>query len=189
MPTIISVLGREYPNDPDSVWISIGIFFDILVAIEIKRIKSISQEEISSLLQFFRDNCVIYALKGFLEKSFYRLYPDIKRQEALLSLFVTVAGDKKYYALVVYLIESDFIDESQIELVYRMLQRNEYNFGHLVFSQVCFEIVHEKLTDNPADKRLSWKLYLLFKFALSRKLLSKSEILLLKRAILHKKVD
>lgn len=189
IPTLISILGKDFPDNPNSLWISIGIFFDILSAIEVENIKAISQPEILTLLNFFKDNCVLYGTKGIADGAFTTVFPDIRRQDALLSLFIIVSGDHKPIVLATYLIYSAVKchNHGQVELVYQMIQRNQYAIGQQVFSQVCAELLHHLMTKAPRDPKLKVTVLNIFQFAARRKLLSKSAILLIKTGLLGKK--
>lgn len=189
IPTLISILGKDFPENQNSLWISIGIFFDILTGIEVEKIKAISQSEIATLLKFFKDNCVIYGTKGIADGAFTTVFPDIRRQDALLSLFITVSGDHKPIVLATYLIYSAVKCkyQGQPELVYQMIQRNQYAFGQQVFSQLCAELLHHLMTKAPHDPKLNLIVLNIFQFAARRKLLSKSAILLMKTALLGEK--
>lgn len=186
LPYMIEMLGKDFPDDTDSLWISIVIFFDILKSLTTENIK-VHNDEIVASLHFFRDHCAEYGIKGLSNRVFHRLYPDIGRQDNIMSMFISVAGANQADALGIYLKQCDTFEQGQLDFVYKMIQKNQYRFGSQVFAHVCAEIAHEKIistSTSAADMALYSKLFMLLHFASTRQLLSKTEFLLVKSALL-----
>lgn len=186
LPYMIEMLGKDFPGDTDSLWISIVIFFDILKRLTVENVK-VHNDEIVASLHFFRDHCAEYAIKGLSNRVFHRLYPDVGRQNNIMSMFISVAGVNQADALGIYLKQCDTFEKGQLDFVYRMIEKNQYPFGSQVFAHVCAEIAHEKMTStltSAADMALYSKLFMILHFASTRQILTKTDLLLVKSALL-----
>lgn len=185
LPTLILIFGKNYQNYSYAVWITIGVFFDILSAIEIRRIKSISREEIASLLLYFKTNCWFYGLDGIIDKTFHTVFPDIKRQELMLDLFTSLSQDEKCTVLKIYLKRCDLSNDVGLNVVNRIINSNFYGFGQELFSQFSVVVIHDVFfpLDN-SEKEVRFKiLENYYNYVSTRFLISKTWRLVLEEAM------
>ena len=138
------------------------------------------------MLSAFEESCVEHGLLGLSNKAFHQLFPDLRRQEFLLTTFVAHAHNGQILALVFYLLQSDRVDQGQLQLVYEIIDRNEFDFSYSVFSCVCAEFALDKLSpESSTDFRLAWRLMSIFNFVSEHNLVSKTKLLLMRETLLR----
>lgn len=186
LPHMIELLGKDFPHDTDSVWISSVIFFDILEEILVHKIKTFYDNNSSEIHSYYRNHCAEYCLRGFSNRNFYKLYPDIQRQNRVISWYISLAGVNQAKALGLYLKNCETLDQGELEFVEEMIERKEYNFGNQVFGHVCAELALELLSATENYYNIYMKLFRIFQFSLDRNMLSETEFLIIKTAMLRK---
>ena len=183
IPYIIHMLGRDYSNDTKSVWISTGIMFKIIyrTAIDENVVKKFEQP-LGYALSYFGENCVTYCIKGLVDRSFFNVFPTVNLHQKILQLFLSAIKDEEQHRkaeiLIFYLTRSP-LQNSHLDIAIDFIDTKKLDFSLSIFSQVAAEITYEKL-----DKKLDGaRLLSLHKYSQSTKLLPKTHLLVMERAL------
>jgi hypothetical protein len=179
VPYIVHMIGRDYSTDPDFFWAASGALFIIISAISNdEKIYSDQSSAIKEALDYFGANCIPFCLKGFANKSFYETFRKPKEQRMALSMILTSSKNEKVEILSSYLLKSDFQKEN-LDVVLEFINKKEFDFIQDFFSQVATEAILDYL-----KKKFDYrKVLLLYRYAREKKILSKTQLLIMNKIL------
>ena len=181
VPQLIHLLGRDFNEDLKPIWVSIGIFIDILYSIESANLFAPEmQAETNILINYFRMNVVNYGLDGIKDGSFFKVFQDIGHHCRYIALFSTISGEKRALTLELYLSKSELLDEN-MDIVNQIIVRNKLDYSHGLFSKIGSDLFDESLKNNESIDILKLKSFLTYVTKMN--MVSKTEILLMEAII------
>lgn len=173
------MLGRDYSLDPKSFWIASEIFFQIISKLSLnEKLINSKIEIICEVFSYFGENCIPFCLRGFSNKSFYKVFRRPYDQKMVLFTILSSSKDEKAQILAQYLIYSD-LDNHHLDIVLEIIKEKKFDFTQDVFSQVAAETTRKYL-NKKLDTR---KLLLLNRYAREKKLLSKTQMCILNKIL------
>lgn len=176
IPYIVHMLGRDF-TDTKCFWTAAAVFFKIAGKIR-EELSPHKAQTLNESFKYFGYNCVPCCIKGFADKSFFKILPKPFAQKMALYMIISSSGELKAEILSYYLTKSN-LQKDHLDNVLEIIRKNQFGFTQDIFSQVAAETTKDHLKKN-IDNR---KLLFLYKYSRQNKLLPRTQLLIMHKIL------